>query len=78
MADAVVTPEVIEALARKVEARLGERLPVTLWMLLLSFTEDYLLARGMLTASRWASGAAELGVETADFRAAFDDADAGT
>jgi hypothetical protein len=75
MAAGSPTPEHIETRAQHVEAALGERLPVTRWMLLLSLVEDYLMARGVLTLSRWRTAAEELEVSQKSLRSAFEDTD---
>lgn len=67
------THEQIEARAKRVEAVMKIRLPVTLWMHLVSLTEDYLLARGLLTLSRWRGAAGDLELDVRTLRAAFED-----
>jgi len=67
------THEQIEERAKRVETAMGVRLPVTLWMHLVSFTEDYLMAGGLLTLSRWRAAANDLELDAKSLRAAFDD-----
>jgi hypothetical protein len=67
--------EAVADRAKRVERVLGIRLPPHGWILLQSFTEDYLLSRRLLSLSRWRSAAEDLGVDSRDLRAAFDETD---
>lgn len=73
MANRQPTHEEIEAQTKRVETSPGVQSPVSLWMQLTSFTEDYLTARGMLSLVLWRAAAAAIGVDDVAFRTAFDD-----
>ncbi len=62
--------------AKRVEQVLKIKLAPQHWIQLQSFTEDYLLSRGLLTLSKWRSAAETIGVDDRALRNAFAKTDA--
>ncbi len=57
--------------AKRVEQTLRIKLAPQHWIQLQSFTEDYLMGRGLLTLSKWRQAAEIIGVDDRALRNAF-------